>query len=92
MPSLGILSVPLSLPLTASISMMSGLASFRGFPFGSGHIPHSNLTVGSMPFSFTNQGSNPFQGWNNPAVSGTGAGNPFFGQQGNMSYSSVSSF
>jgi hypothetical protein len=72
--------------------MMGGSASFQGFPFGSGHIPHSNPTVGSMPFSSTGQSSNPFQGWTNPAVSGIGTGNPFFGQQGNRPYSTVSSF
>ena len=67
-----------SVPFSASTSMMGGSTSLQGFPFGSGHIPHSNLTVGSMPFSSTGQSSNPFQGWTNPTVSGTG--NPFFGQ------------
>ena len=92
MPSQGIPLVPLNIPSMASTSMMSVSASFQGFPFGSGHIPYSNLTVGSMPFPFTSQGSNPFQSWTNPAVSGIGAGNEFFGQQGNVSYSSVNSF
>ena len=71
---------------------MGGTASFQGFPFGSGHIPHSNSMIGSMPFSSTGQGNNPFQGWTNPVVSGMGTGNPFFGQQGNRPYSIVSSF
>ena len=92
MPSQGIPSVPLILPLTTSTSMMSWTTSFQGFPFGIGHIPHSNLTVGSMPFPFTGQGSNPFQSWTNPVVSGIGSGNQFFGQQGNVSYSLVNSF
>lgn len=91
-PSQGIPSVPLSVPLTTSTSMMSGSASFQGFPFGSGHIPHSNPTVGSMPFPFTGQGSNPFQSWTNPVVSGIGTGNQLFDQQGNVSYSLVNSF
>lgn len=91
-PSQGIPSVPLNIPSTASTSMMIGSTSFQGFPFGSGHIPHSNPTVGSMPFPCTSQGSNPFQSWTNPAVSGIGAGNQFFGQQGNVRYSSVNLF
>lgn len=62
-----------------------------GFPFESGHIPHSNPIVGLMPFPLKSQGSNP-QSWTNPTVSGIGAGNQFFGQQGNVSYSSVNSF
>jgi len=45
-----------------------------------------------MPFSSIGQSSNPFQGWTNPGVSGTGTGNPSFGQQGNRPYSTVSSF
>lgn len=61
MSSQGIPSVPLNMPSIASTSMTSGLASFHGFPFGIGHIPHSNPIVGSMPFPFTSQGSNPFQ-------------------------------
>lgn len=72
--------------------MTGGSNSFQGFPFGSGHIPHSNPTIGSMPFSSTGQRRNPFQGWTNPAVSGMGTGNPIFGQQGNRPYSIVSSF
>lgn len=60
MPSQGIPSVPLNISSTASTSMMSGSTFFQGFPLGSGHIPHSNLTVGSMPFPFISQGSNPF--------------------------------
>jgi len=72
--------------------MIAGLASFQGFPFGSGHIPHSNLTVGSMPFSSMGKSSNPFQGWTNPTVSGMGTGNLFFDQQGNGLYSTISSF
>ena len=74
-PSQGIPSILLNIPSTASKSMMSGSASFQGFPFGSGHIPHSNSTIESMPFPFTSQGSNPFQSWTNPAVSGIGARN-----------------
>ena len=45
-----------------------------------------------MPFSSIGQSSNPFQGWTNPTISGMGTGNPFFGQQGNRPYSTVSSF
>lgn len=71
---------------------MGGSTSFQGFPFGSGHILHSNPTTGSMPFSSLGQGSNPFQGWTNLAVSSMGIGNLFFGQQGNRPYSVVSSF
>jgi len=56
-------------------------------------MPHSNPTVGSMPFSFSGQGNNPFQSWTNPAVSGLGARNQsYFSQQGNMPYSSVNYF
>jgi len=72
--------------------MAGGSASFQGFPFGSGHIPHSNPTVGSMPSSSIGQSNNPFQGWNNPGVNSAGTGNPFIGQQGNRPYSTVSSF
>ena len=72
--------------------MMSGSASFQGFPFGSGHTPHSNLSMGSMTFPFKGQGSNPFQSWTNPVVIGIGTGNQFFGQQGNVLYSLVNSF
>ena len=61
MPSQGIPSIPLNIPPMASTSMMSGSTSFQGFPFRSGHIPHSNPTVESMPFPFTSQGSNPFK-------------------------------
>lgn len=78
--------------IIASTSMMSGSTSFQGFPFGSGHIPHSNPTIGSMPFSFTCQVNNPFQSWTNPTVSGIGVGNQFFGQKGNVSYYLVNSF
>ena len=89
-------SVLLSFPLavsTSMTSMASGLASFECFPFGSGHIPHSNPSLGSVPFSSTGQNYNPFQGWTNPTVSGLGAGNQsYFVQQGNMLYSSVNSF
>jgi len=73
--------------------MASGSAYFQGFPFGSGHIPHFNPSLGSIPFPSTGQNYNPFQGWTNPIVSGLGARNQsYFGQQGNMPYSSVSSF
>jgi len=72
--------------------MMVGSTSFRGFPFGSAHIPHSNPTIGSMPFSSLGQSNNPFQGWTNPAISGIGTGNPFFGRQGNRPYSIVNLF
>lgn len=49
--------------------------------------------MGSMPFSFSGQGYNPFQSWTNPTISGLGARNQsYFGQQENMSYSSVNSF
>jgi len=69
-------SVPLSIPSTASTSMTSmasGSTSFQGFPFGGGHIPHSNPSLGSIPFPSMDQSYNPFQGWTNPAVSGLGA-------------------
>lgn len=46
MPSHMIPSVPLNIQSTTSISMMSGSAPFQGFPFGGGHIPHSNPTIG----------------------------------------------
>lgn len=92
MSSQGIPSDPLNIPSIASTSMMSGLDSFQGFPFGSVHIPHSNPTVGSMHFPFTSQGSNPFQSWTNLVVSGIRVGNQFFGQQGNVSYSLVNYF
>lgn len=72
--------------------MMGGSVSFQGFPFESGHIPRSNPTIRSMPFSSLGQSSNPFQGWTNPAVSLMGTGIPFFGQQGNRPYSTISSF
>ena len=85
------LGIP-SAPFGAATSTMSASASFQGFPFGSGHIPHSNPTVGSMPFSSVGQSSNPFQGWNNPGLSSAGTGNPFYGQYGNRPYTTVSSF
>jgi len=72
--------------------MMGGSTSFQGFPFGSGHIPHSNPTVTSMPFSSIGQSNSSFQGWNNPRISSAGTGNPFIGQQGNRPYCTVSSF
>ena len=81
-----------SVPFSAATSMMGGSASFQGFPFGSGHIPHSNPTVGSMPFSSIGQSSNPFQGWNNLGASSAGTANPFIGQQGGRPYSTVSMF
>lgn len=81
-----------SFPFGAATSMMSGSASFQGFPFGSGHIPRSNPTIESMPFSSIRKSNNPFQGWTNPGVSSAGTGNPFFGQQGNRLYTTVSSF
>ena len=39
-----------SVLFSAVTSMLGGSASFQGFPFGSGHIPHSNPTVGSCLF------------------------------------------
>ncbi len=83
--------IPLA-PFGATTSTISGSASFQGFPFESGHIPHSNPMIGSMPFSSVGQSSNPFQGWNNPRLRSAGTGNPFFGQYGNRSYTTVSSF
>jgi len=74
-------------------SIASVLASFQGFPFWSGHIPHSNPSLGSIHFPSMVKSYYPFQGWTNPPISGLGIGNQSsFGQQGNMSYSSISSF
>lgn len=87
-----IILVPLSIQSVSSTSMASGSTYFQGFQFRGGHIPHSNPTLGSMPFSSTVQSYNPFQSWTTPPVSGLGAGNQFyFLQQGNMPYSYVSS-
>ena len=72
--------------------MASGSTSFQGFLFRGGHIPHSNPTLGLMPFSSTGQSYNPFQSWTNPVVSGIGVGNQYFDQQGNVPYSLVNSF
>jgi len=85
--------VPLSIPSAASTSMASGSSTFQGFPFRGGHIPHSTPTLGSMPLSSTGQSYNLFQSWANTAISGLGVRNQYYlGQQGNMSYSFVSSF
>ena len=78
--------------------MASGSASFQGFPFGSGHITHSNPSLVSFPFFVQSKVSNPFlggqssnsfQGWN-PTFSGLGTGNQFMSsQQGNVPFSSI---
>lgn len=80
------------LPHDCSAQFLIRVGDHSCLSYGSGDIPHSNPTVGSMPFPFTSQGNNPFQIWTNPAMSGTRAGNKFLGQQGNVSYSSVNSF
>ena len=49
--------------------MASGSAPFQCFPFRSGHIPHSNPTLGSLPFSTQGKSYKPFQGWTNPTIS-----------------------
>ena len=41
-------------------SMASGSDSFQGFLSVSDHIPHSNPSLGSFPFTSQNQGFNPF--------------------------------
>ena len=82
-------------------SMAGGSASFQGFPFGSGHIPHLNPSLGSFPFTSQTQNFNPwsggqssttFTGWN-PIFTAVGAGNQFLsGHQGNVPFSSSSAY
>jgi len=81
--------------------MASGSASFQGFPFGTGHIPSSNPSLGSFPFTSQTQSFNPwsggqssttFTGWN-PVFIAVGAGNQFLaGQQWNASFPSSSAY
>ena len=78
-------------------SMASGSNSFKGFPFGSGHIHHSTPSLGSLPFISQAQGFNPwsggqssttFIGWN-PIFTASGARNQFLaGQHGNVPFPS----
>ena len=52
MPTSGIPSFSFSTAASAPMSSMaSGSASFQGFPFGTGHIPSSNPSLGSFPFT-----------------------------------------
>ena len=79
-------------------SMASRSTYFQGFPFKSGHIHHLSPSLGSFPFYAQGQGFNPFlggqssnafQGWN-PTFTRLGTRNHFFyGQQGNVRFSSV---
>ena len=86
MPTSGIPYFSFSAASTVSTpisSMASGLASFQGFPYGSGHIPSSNPSLGSFPFTSQTQSFNPwsrgqssttFTGWN-PIFTVVGATN-----------------
>ena len=86
MPISAIPSFSFSTAATASApmsSMASGSASFQGFPFRSGHIPSSNPSLGSFPFTSQTQSFNPwsggqssttFTGWN-PIFTTVGVGN-----------------
>ena len=102
MPTSGIPSFSFSAASTVSApipSMASGSASFQGFPFGSGHIPHSTPSLGSLPFTSQTQGFNPFSGgqssnvftgWN-PVFTMLRVGTQFIaGQQGNVPFPSSS--
>ena len=54
MPTSGIPSFSFSAAAARSTpmsSMASGSTSFQGFPFGTGHIPSSNPSLGSFPFT-----------------------------------------
>ena len=95
MPFSGIPSFSFSTATAASTpmsSMASGSASFQGFPFGSGHIPNPNPSLGSFPFTSQTQSSTTFTGWN-PVFTAVGAGNQFLAsQQGNASFPSSSAY
>ena len=74
MPTSGIPSFSFSATAAGSTpmsSMASGSTSFQGFPFGTGHIPSLNPSLGS--FSFTSQ-THSFNPWSRGQISTTFTG------------------